>query len=190
MPKVEGWTIKNSSGSPPEISAVRQIRTPEAIRERCTEILTACEAGDESCFTLNLQGLDEVADYVVREISRNYPQLDVPYHSRWRHFQAGGIDRWGLLARELAGQPREEVARIRIELVIVSVLLDAGAGDAWSYQEPATGNCYVRSEGLALASLAPLSQREAFRAAGSTPQGRCERTFQTRCSRLGRRVSN
>ena len=102
---------------------------------------------------MNLQGLDEVADYVVQEISRNYPQLDVPYHSRWRHFQAGGIDRWGLLARELAERPREEVARIRFELVIVSVLLDAGAGDAWSYQEPATGNCYVRSEGLALASL-------------------------------------
>ena len=154
MRRAEDWTIKSPPGSPAEISAVRQIRTPEAIRERCTEILTACSIGGESCFNLNLPRLAEVADYVVREILRNYPQLDVPYHSRWRHFQAGGIDRWCLLARDLVEQPPEEVARIRIELAIISVLLDAGAGDVWHYQEPTTERCYVRSEGLALASLA------------------------------------
>ena len=36
---------------------------------------------------------------------------------------------------------------------MVSVLLDAGAGAAWSYTEPGTGAVLRRSEGLAVASL-------------------------------------
>ena len=35
----------------------------------------------------------------------------------------------------------------------MSVLLDAGAGDVWTFQEPATGKAYGRSEGIAVASL-------------------------------------
>jgi hypothetical protein len=36
---------------------------------------------------------------------------------------------------------------------VVSVLLDAGAGDAWKYTEESSGVKVGRSEGLALASL-------------------------------------
>ena len=91
---------------------------------------------------------------MVETIRENYPDLDIPYHSRWRHFEAGTVRRWEKIAHGLENKPADEVARIRIELAIVSVLLDAGAGSAWRYQEPGTGNGYVRSEGLALASLA------------------------------------
>jgi hypothetical protein len=40
-----------------------------------------------------------------------------------------------------------------IDLFVVSVLLDAGAGDKWKYEEPGSGNIYTRSEGIAVASL-------------------------------------
>lgn len=40
-----------------------------------------------------------------------------------------------------------------MDLFFVSVLLDAGAGDTWSFKEPDTGNVYTRSEGIAVASL-------------------------------------
>ncbi|MBP8007237.1 MAG: DUF1688 family protein, partial [Burkholderiales bacterium] len=40
----------------------------------------------------------------------------------------------------------------RIDLAIVSVLLDAGAGARWSYVERETGGRYARSEGLGVAS--------------------------------------
>ncbi len=46
-----------------------------------------------------------------------------------------------------------ELGKILYELVIVSVFLDAGAGNNWRYQERQTGQVYSRSEGLALASL-------------------------------------
>jgi len=57
------------------------------------------------------------------------------------------------LAPKLAHLPRDEVARRRIDLAVVSVLLDAGAGPDWSYRETATGETYARSEGLGVASV-------------------------------------
>lgn len=40
-----------------------------------------------------------------------------------------------------------------VDLFVVSVLLDAGAGPIWKYKEKDTELVYARSEGLAIASL-------------------------------------
>lgn len=40
-----------------------------------------------------------------------------------------------------------------IDLFLVSVLIDAGAGTKWSYKSNENGRVYRRSEGLAIASL-------------------------------------
>jgi len=74
----------------------------------------------------------------------------VPYHSRWRHFSAGGVDRAAQIA---PGADPEEAARARIDLAVVSVLLDAGAGARWRFRDAETGQILLRSEGLAVASL-------------------------------------
>lgn len=47
----------------------------------------------------------------------------------------------------------EERTRRLIDLFLVSVLLDAGAGNKWSYKSKESGKVYSRSEGLAVASL-------------------------------------
>lgn len=46
-----------------------------------------------------------------------------------------------------------ERARRLIDLVVVSVLLDAGAGAQWYFFEKETQTSYTRSEGLGIASL-------------------------------------
>jgi hypothetical protein len=46
-----------------------------------------------------------------------------------------------------------EAARRLVDLFVVSVLLDAGAGPRWQYEETKTGMKIGRSEGLAVASL-------------------------------------
>ena len=103
-------------------------------------------------FRLHLQQMPAAAAWVADTIRLQYPDLEVPYHSRWRHFEAGGVDRWGRLAmaQELSGAER---ARTRIDLVIPSVLLDAGAGADWRYRD-GSGMQLSRSEGLGVASLA------------------------------------
>jgi hypothetical protein len=42
---------------------------------------------------------------------------------------------------------------VRFDLVVTSVLLDAGAGPRWRYREERTGRTLARSEGLAVASF-------------------------------------
>lgn len=46
-----------------------------------------------------------------------------------------------------------ERCRRLLDLFLVSVLLDAGAGNSWSYKSKENGRTYRRSEGLAIASL-------------------------------------
>lgn len=47
----------------------------------------------------------------------------------------------------------QERCRRLIDLFLVSVLLDAGAGTKWQYKSKESGKTYKRSEGLAVASL-------------------------------------
>ena len=113
-------------------------------------------AGDQrnlTHFAIDRERLDPTADYVISVIRENYPSLEVPYHSRWRHFTVGGRDRWSDLAAGLGHLDAAERARIQFDLVVISVFLDAGAGDAWRYVEPETGAVLSRSEGLAIASF-------------------------------------
>ena len=124
--------------------------TAAAVRERCGLVYQAAEQGKTPHFRLHPKRLDAAAKLVVEVTRRRYPDLRVPFHSRWRHFSAGGVDRAALVA---LGADRAETARSRIDLAIVSVLLDAGAGPGWRYQEAETGQVLARSEGLGVASL-------------------------------------
>jgi len=134
-------------------AAVAWLRTPEAVRERCHAIFAAGEQGRLGHFALRLDRLPDLARLVAGVIRDNYPSLAIPYHSRWRHFAVGGRDRWAGLRQRLAGASADEIARVRFDLAVTSVLLDAGAGAAWRYREPASGETFARSEGLAVASF-------------------------------------
>ncbi len=104
-------------------------------------------------FRVDLGRLDLTVDMVLAATRKAYPGFDVPFHSRWRHFVVGGVDRWGTLADAGHWRDGKERARAEFDLAIVSVLLDAGAGAAWRYSDSVTGMKIGRSEGLALASL-------------------------------------
>jgi hypothetical protein len=56
-------------------------------------------------------------------------------------------------AQFASGAEPGEASRARIDLTVVSVLLDAGAGPQWRFREAETGQILSRSEGLAVASL-------------------------------------
>ncbi|MEM7022235.1 MAG: URC4/urg3 family protein, partial [Pseudomonadota bacterium] len=131
---------------------VAWLRTPEAIRARSAAVLAAGELGELPYFAIDDGAIEPAADFVIATIRDNYPGLNVPYHSRWRHFAAGGADRWQMLERRL-DLSAAEIARARFDLAVVSVFLDAGAGDAWRFAEPASGAVFGRSEGLAVASF-------------------------------------
>lgn len=127
------------------------LRSAGAVRERCERVYDWVAAGRSPHFTLDETKLDATAALVAQVTRTSYPDLVIPHHSRWGHFSAGGYDRWRTLP--LAGLDPIERARTAIDLTVVSVLLDAGAGSAWRYREAATGLTFARSEGLAVASF-------------------------------------
>jgi Protein of unknown function (DUF1688) len=134
--------------APPELMA---LRSAAAVRARCARVYDWVAAGRSQYFSVDETKLDATAAFVARVTREAYPDLVIPHHSRWRHFSAGGRDRWAGL--ELAGVSTIERAHAAIDLTFVSVLLDAGAGAAWRYHDGATLKTFARSEGLAVASI-------------------------------------
>ena len=137
----------------PEVSAtVAYLRGPRAIRERCRALLELGLAGKLKHFHVDMARVPTVADYVLDVTRESYPSLEIPVHSRWGHFDVGGVRRNAELDARLASLPPAERARAKLDLVVTSVLLDAGSGPTWKYVEPG-GGTYARSEGLAVASF-------------------------------------
>ncbi|HEY2255347.1 MAG TPA: DUF1688 family protein [Variovorax sp.] len=130
------------------------LRTTQAIRSRAAALLARARAGQSAWFTIGSDDTLEDTARTVAEVTRDrYAWGPIPYHSRWRHFEAGGVDRLGALDQLLAGADARQRARAHLDLVLVSVLLDAGAGPGWHYSEAASGQRFTRSEGLAIGSF-------------------------------------
>ena len=135
-----------------EEAAASVLRTTIAVRERAGQLLARARNGQSPWFVVEDGSLEGAASEVAAITRKRYPKLHVPLHSRWRHFEAGGVDRKAQLDRLLAGLPLVSRGHALMDLAVVSVLLDAGAGSHWRYVEPATGQAFTRSEGLAIAS--------------------------------------
>ncbi|MGQ3058551.1 MAG: URC4/urg3 family protein [Nevskia sp.] len=132
-------------------AAIDGLRDPATIRARARTISAAVADAQSPYWQFDESRLESAAQTVAEITRTRYPTLAIPYHSRWRHFEAGGVDRAAELDAALAGRDPDEQARSRIDLAIVAVLLDAGAGPQWHYRDGAH-RC-SRSEGLAVASF-------------------------------------
>jgi len=139
-------------------AALLELRSSRTIRERAAQLHARGVRGELAHFDVDEARLPEVARLTAGVTRERYPDLRVPPHSRFAHFDAGGVPRMAALEGELAALPALERARRLTELVVVSVLLDAGAGSRWRFVEHATGSALGRSEGLAIASLAWVQQ--------------------------------
>ena len=125
--------------------AIRGLLNAAAVRERAHEMLDIACGGGVDGWSVDLDRLATAAELTASVTRERYPDLRIPFHARGRHFVAGEP----VLpdAADPAGR-----ARAAFDLVIVSVLLDAGAGPDWRYRDAASGTILARSEGLAVAS--------------------------------------
>jgi hypothetical protein len=137
----------------PDTLAALSLLTAGAVRERAHLILEAGLADRLEYFRVDLHHLEQAADLTVAITREAYPSLEIPFHSRWRHFVVENDDRWTVLAGAAHWPTVAARAHAEFDLAIISVLLDAGAGAVWRYRDIPTGRDIGRSEGLALASL-------------------------------------
>ncbi|PHH89438.1 hypothetical protein CDD83_6070 [Cordyceps sp. RAO-2017] len=140
----------------PQLDPAGYLRSLGAVRERSKVLLDRALRNDLNHFDVDLTKLPDVVTFVSGLIKRDYdaPFTTIPGHGRYQHFAVGGQDR---VAKLLDSWPENidnaERCRRLIDLFLVSVLLDAGAGTQWSYKSAENGRIYRRSEGLAIASL-------------------------------------
>ncbi|KAG9948326.1 DUF1688-domain-containing protein, partial [Aureobasidium melanogenum] len=130
--------------------------TLESVREQARQVYDAAVNDNLNNFIYDATKLDAAADYVVSLILRDWqPEMfgKIPPHGRWQHFNAGDVPRLDSLIEQwkTAGVDEIEISRRVIDVIVVSVLLDAGAGDHWTFTENDVK--IGRSEGLAVASL-------------------------------------
>ncbi|MEY2929824.1 MAG: hypothetical protein RL033_573 [Pseudomonadota bacterium] len=137
--------------------ALTFLRSPVTIRQRCEAVFEFVRSGRSRHFRLDLEQLNRAVELTWQVTCESYPDVaSIPVHSRVNHFGVGGVDR---LARFEAQLPDPlERARSLTDLIVTSVLLDAGAGSSWRYTEADSGVSVGRSEGLALASYHCLAQ--------------------------------
>jgi hypothetical protein len=136
-----------------EAAAALSLLNAGAVRERARRMLDIGLDDKLAHFRIELGNLSSAVDLVVALTRERYPSLDMPFHSRWRHFILGGKNRWAAIDQATPWRDRSARARAAFDLAIVSVLLDAGAGPLWRYRDPETSQQVGRSEGLGLASL-------------------------------------
>jgi len=128
------------------------LQSLESVRARCQLVFEQVKEGKSKCFDMDLSKLGLASECIVKLIERDYGPFEkatlaqIPPHGRWLHF---GGDR---LERLIEAVAPEAALNIILDLFVVAVLLDAGAGDKWKYLDERTGETFNRSEGLAVAS--------------------------------------
>jgi hypothetical protein len=135
---------------------IKYLKSLKAIRERSRRVYEKAEKNELKHFNVDFSRLQNVVNTVISLMNRDYKDIsEIPPHGRWRHFDVGGrsrvqilIDQW----KQNNDIDTQEITRRILDLFVVSVLLDAGAGNSWSYKESDTNSSFNRSEGLAIAS--------------------------------------
>ncbi|PAV17929.1 hypothetical protein PNOK_0641500 [Pyrrhoderma noxium] len=139
-------------------SKLDYLRSLPAIRERCSKVHALAQKDKLHFFEYHPEKEEDAIKFCLNIINRDYGSNtgSIPPHGRWRHLDAGRPRIEPLIAKwkESSSAPDDkEICRRLIDLFLVSVLLDAGAGNIWKYKEPGTTNEYNRSEGLGVASF-------------------------------------
>ncbi|EZF79028.1 hypothetical protein H105_00022 [Trichophyton soudanense CBS 452.61] len=140
----------------PNLDPAAYLRSIHAVRQRCGLVMEKAKENQLNHFDVDMSKFQTTAQYIVSIIKRDYaPDFQsIPDHGRWQHFDVGGKPRINQLLQSWPSTiDNLERARRLIDLFLVSVLLDAGAGNTWSYKSKESGKVYRRSEGLAVASL-------------------------------------
>ncbi|CAK7234737.1 hypothetical protein SBRCBS47491_009049 [Sporothrix bragantina] len=141
----------------PALDPAGYLRSLPAVRERSRIISDKALRNELNHFDVDMTKFPDVVSFVAQIIKRDYDApyaSSIPPHGRYQHFAVGGRDRVALLLKTFPPEiDSTERCRRLIDLFLVSVLLDAGAGTQWQYKSTENGRIYRRSEGLAVASL-------------------------------------
>ncbi|CAM0135817.1 hypothetical protein VKS41_001747 [Umbelopsis sp. WA50703] len=125
-----------------------------AVREQNKRIYECVKTGQLQHFDIDLEKMEEVVRFVTLLVKRDFDDpSEMPTHSRWRHFDAGGKPRIKQLLASMPASSQLDKAKRLIDLFVISIILDTCPLHQWGYQEKSTGRVHRRTEGVAIAVL-------------------------------------
>lgn len=145
-----GTIVTASSSS----SRVEKLLTAEAVRDWSNALLEQAMGGGLEHVGVNLTAMPEVVGRTLAAIRQTYPDFQIPPYGCWRTFEAGGIDRWAVLAGARAFEKPEDLLFCAADLAILTEAVSVPFRDDWSFSDPVTGTTVEGRDGLAVAALA------------------------------------
>lgn len=129
----------NRPAAPAAGDALAQLRDPRTIRLRCAAITAAVADERSGWFRLDRSRLPALAAHVVGCMRQQPSDLVAATSDGTRPLDASGDARQAQLDSLLAELPPAERVRARVDLAVISALLDTDPGAAWAYREGKTG---------------------------------------------------
>ncbi len=127
--------------------AVESLFSATAVRDRCATLYQAGLADQLTHLRINGSRWDQVLRRNADQVRASFPTGPIPIHGRLNHLRAPTWD--------LASPLLQRSGPALIDAVAISVLIDAGAGSDWTFEDPLAGRI-GRSEGLAIAAYRAL----------------------------------
>ncbi len=133
---------------------------PREIRRRSFVLYDNLIKNKSDYFTLDEKKWGYVLSLLVNVMKERFPSAKnnqdfirlIPPHSRLRHFEVSGKILWHEF-NDLKEKNLHEWGRTMFDLVMMSALLDAGAGAKWKYESKELKETFIRSEGLGVATF-------------------------------------
>lgn len=133
-----------------EKAVMDESMTLTQVRKQCYRIYELGLRNDLEHFVLDMTKLPECVKFVKQVVDEYYPVgTHIPPHSRMRHLDQ--LPQFKEMMDNWECDRLEKMKRL-IDLVFVSVLVDAGAGGEWQYYNASNAQVYKSSEGLGVAS--------------------------------------
>ena len=102
------------------MTGARSLLRAAAVRETAQRMLSLAVHGDLAEWTVDRSRLAATADFVAGVVRERYPRLNVPMHSRWRHFEFGDRNLWDAVAAGEGGKNAAAGARAGARVLVTS----------------------------------------------------------------------
>lgn len=138
----------------PTPSTANTLLSAAAVRARASEVLELAIADELANVSVNLDLLPNLAARVTQAIEHSYPDFQIPPYGCWRRFEAGGLDRWGMLASVRVFAGSEELLAAAADLAVATHVVSVSIRPDWIYLDMAAGQAFEARQAIAIGMLA------------------------------------
>lgn len=147
-------TLPAGSETPSEVI---RLLTAQALREGAACLLDLARRDALSGIRLDESRLEPLAHQVASILRAAAPEAGLAPHTLWRLAEAGGEDRWGMIAGARAFPDVRMMGRAAFDAAITAVLMTPPADPGWRFDDPFTGESLAGAQGMTAAALSAFA---------------------------------